>query len=509
MEVSNVLSALGQLSLPELFRVRETLNSLITKGKNSALNTILAAKPEDYIRYEGQLLDKSSFDYCALTAELESLNINQCSNASDAPRTKWLTTTDQNYSWSSSSGHVTVKHPLGIENYNIIHSVMQDLNARYNVDLNSCLVSYFKNGQSKMKYHDDNEETLDQTSPMCILSLGAERTVDFIHHGQDGRSKPLHSLTPADGSLYIMEAGCQQFFQHRVRGDKGISSDRFSLSFRRMIPSSVITTETTLHPSQLPAQPPTTAPTLPSTIEIPERIVPSAPALSDLSGTASLEQTSTPSRVNQSPASGATRSHGPKRRKTTVIFGSSITKWIRAKNLGLKGRKVINVSNSGAKIRDLTNSLRDFYESNEEARADNIEKIIISIGTNDVKFGQHGVGHLKKYLLDLAHTAKELFPHAIVIFQSCLPIQIKYKYTVSNVLEFNSMLKNLCFEFNFVYLDCFVEFLASDYNDFNKSLYSDWLHLNGKGLAILATWLKFVVNQNSFDRIINQCPLLH
>ena len=57
MDVSNVLSAIGLLSLPDLFRVRDTLNCFITKAKNCATNAILKAKPEDYIRYEGQLLE--------------------------------------------------------------------------------------------------------------------------------------------------------------------------------------------------------------------------------------------------------------------------------------------------------------------------------------------------------------------------------------------------------------------------------------------------------------------
>ena len=149
MAASNVLTALEGLSLSELLRVKDTVNSLILKAKESAKNAIMAAKPEDYVHYEGQLFDKSSFDYCALflRVELESLSIKH-SNISDAPQTKWLTTTEQNYSWTSSSGHVTVKHPLGIEKFNIIHGVMQDLNARYNVNLNSCLVSYFKNGHN-------------------------------------------------------------------------------------------------------------------------------------------------------------------------------------------------------------------------------------------------------------------------------------------------------------------------------------------------------------------------
>lgn len=48
--------------------------------------------------------------------------------------------------------------------------------------------------------------------------------------------------------------------------------------------------------------------------------------------------------------------------------------------------------------------------------------------------------------LDLANTSKDLFPRASIIFLSCLTIKVKYSYTVKNVLDFNSMLKELCFE---------------------------------------------------------------
>lgn len=505
MTVTNVFSILQSCSLSELLKISENLNSLILKARDDESNAILASKPEDYITDEGQYLNKSSFEYNELRGELEALGLN-IKSAAEGPQTKWLTSTNQQYSWSASSGHVTVKHPMKIEDMPCIFRIMSNLNLAYDVDLNSCLVSYYKNGQAKMKYHDDSEETLDQSTPMFVISLGAERTVDFIHHGQDGRSKPVYSLTPSDGSLYIMQPGCQQNFQHRVRGNNKVYSERFSLSFRRM---NTLTNESQIAGSGSPCISPSILPvassgacvprpnhvsTPTSAVMPPCGIVPSAPpeaALTDVSG-----HTAIPS---QPP-------RGPKKRATSVIFGSSITKWIRGRNLGLQGRKVINMSKSGAKIRDITHGIREFYDSHEEAKADNIDKIIISVGTNDIKYSRRGVGHLRKYLTELISTSKALFPRAKIIFQCCLPIKIAYTYTVTNVLEFNRLLRALCSEFDCTYLDCFTDFLSDDKNDYNKAIYSDWLHLNGKGLSILSRWLKFVVNQNSFDRIVDFCP---
>ena len=80
---------------------------------------------------------------------------------------------------------------------------------------------------------------------------------------------------------------------------------------------------------------------------------------------------------------------------------------------------------------------------------------------------------------------KCLFPAAIILFQCCLPIRCMYPYIARNVVDFNNMLRDICFFNNCVYIDC------------NKDLYHDWLHMNNRGVSVLYTWIKFVVNGNS------------
>ena len=78
-----------------------------------------------------------------------------------------------------------------------------------------------------------------------------------------------------------------------------------------------------------------------------------------------------------------------------MFFGTSIAKYIRGKQLGFRGRKVVTMSQSGAKIKDAEDNVRIFSEINEAALSDDIEQVITSLGTNDTKYSKLGVHQLK------------------------------------------------------------------------------------------------------------------
>ena len=73
-----------------------------------------------------------------------------------------------------------------------------------------------------------------------------------------------------------------------------------------------------------------------------------------------------------------------------MFFGKSIAKYIRGKQLGFRGRKVVTMSQSGAKIKDAEDNVRIF-----SALSDDIEKVITSLGTDDTKYSKFGVQQLK------------------------------------------------------------------------------------------------------------------
>ena len=129
------------------------------------------------------------------------------------------------------------------------------------------------------------------------------------------------------------------------------------------------------------------------------------------------------------------------RTSTTLVLGTSIPYYLDYNKLsGSDGRtKVVNLCQRGAKISTLQNVLDDHYRS-EDNHA-NVNKIIISVGTNDIRNNKkHSVGHLYTPMENLVKKIKTYYPKAIIYIQSLLPQRVQNAFTVSNVLGFNKLL---------------------------------------------------------------------
>ena len=476
------------MSIDDLLRCKTALQNCLTKAFATKEQEIKSMHPTDFVAYEECFLKQSSVLYHAVSADIEALNLKP---SGDHPITKWLTTTNLEYSWETQNGNVTVKHPTDLSKSAAIFQLMTEINEVYKVDMNSCLVGYYKNGRVKARYHDDKEREMDPKQPIICVSLGAVRSVDFIRKGQDRRTKPLHSINTADGSIYIMKQGCQDYFEHRVRTSNDVTEGRFCLSFRRILSKDELPVD------ELPPPPPSSSPISPvkSTIQFFENGGTPSFVTAPLSQSAPLSQ----------PVCGLPRKQGgPKKRQTTVLFGTSITYWVKPNKVAAHGGKFVNMSQRGAKIVNIKQNVQEFYEQHEAAKTDDVEKIIFSLGTNDIKYSKRGVAHLKKFLVSLINVTKNLFPAAIILFQCCLPIRNMYTYTVRNVLDFNGLLMDLCYDFNCVYIDCFKDFLTNDGKCQDRALFSDWLHFNGNGYALITAWFKFIVNLSSYDRVVTR-----
>lgn len=426
-DVELVKNMFDNLSYEDLLKCKDKLDFAISRAFNVNQKVLHSHIPTEYVGYHKTFLDTNSVEYAGIRAELEILAMK--SQRSGTPDSRWLTTTNLPYTWTSGKGHKTVKSPTDISTYPFMKQLMEDINLKFNADLNSCLVNYYKTGNSTVRYHDDNEEDIDQTQPICILSVGSERTINFLYQDQHHQSKPVHSVTPGDGSLYEMKAGCQQIFKHSVKKDPSVSGERYCLSFRRRI----MADDTKLSNSD--------------------------------------------------------------------EFLDAFSSRIAGNRLASRGRKVINVSQSGAKIKDMLHNMEYFHAQNPAAP--HVDKILFSLGTNDIKYSRHGVLHLKQIIINLISRAKELFPGCIILMHSCLPMRNLYGYTCPNVLNFNRLINNLCELYNCMYVDCFRYFLSPDGYDYNRYLYYDWLHLNDVGLGVLARCLGAVVNRGSFNHVVS------
>ena len=439
-----------------------------------------------------------------LWAEIQSLKFN-IKSKSNSVQNKFIASCTDPYVWNSKTGPV-INKPVSMDDFPVVKSIMKQINEKFNCRMNVCLATCYSSGSVSVRLHDDNEDDIDQTQPICVLSLGVKRKIEFVAKAKDYKYSADLVLEPEDCSLYIMQAGCQEDYLHRVRMDKKIKQHRISLSFRCFDPK----------PDDIAPSTPAVAPSTPA-LKV-DDIVPSTPTVKGVNKAAHIEPLSnlTDSPIHFSQDQGFSpfvstqhtfSSHLNSDRKSSdekfcLLFGSSITKRVDGSLMSRGKRKVLNLSESGANINDVRNIAHDFYVDNPRL-VSKVDKIIVNIGTNDIKwFNGRKFSVAKKFrssLVDLVRDLKFMFPHAIITFVTVLPIKALFNYTADTVNSFNRLLFEVCCDYGCVFFDCFGDFLSRDCRDYNTYLFWDKWHLNGTGLRLFCRALKFVVYGSIFN----------
>ena len=325
----------------------------------------------------------------------------------------------------------------GLDKYQAISELCAFLSSQTgNHGFNSCIVNYYADGSARTRPHSDDESYIDQDCPIVCFSLGASREIGLFDKS-NGNLIGKHSLD--EGSIFVMDSGAQSNTKHQILPAHGHQeSERYSISFRKI-----------------------------KYMEV-------------------RNEWPFTSKENPKP-SNVTRNVTKTETKTTLILGTSIPYYLDfAKLSGSNGRtKVVNLCKRGAKICTLQNVLDDHYRS--EGSDENVDKIIISVGTNDIRNNKKNtVGHLYTPMENLVRRIKSYYPRAMIYIQSLLPQRVQNAFTVSNVLGFNKLLVKISSLNKCYYLDIFSEFLGEN-NHPHPNLYRwDGVHLSNKGLSVLA-----------------------
>ena len=98
---------------------------------------------------------------------------------------------------------------------------------------NNCLLNYYPDGQSSMGFHSDTATGRTPGTGVAIVSLGAERPMDFRNKFDPERTA---SRMLTAGSLIYLDDATQEFWLHAIPKTK-ISDPRISLSFRSITSS--------------------------------------------------------------------------------------------------------------------------------------------------------------------------------------------------------------------------------------------------------------------------------
>ena len=129
--------------------------------------------------------------------------------------------------------HEAKETPLAIQT--LLDAIRPTLGDRSNSWLNSRLVTKYKDGDSHIPMHRDNEAPIDPDSIIVTASIGMTRTMKFSNGNEE------QSLEIGDGSVYVMTRYSQDHWEHGIPPIESIAPDgpdnmRYSFTFRHIAP---------------------------------------------------------------------------------------------------------------------------------------------------------------------------------------------------------------------------------------------------------------------------------
>jgi alkylated DNA repair dioxygenase AlkB len=95
---------------------------------------------------------------------------------------------------------------------------------------NNCLINYYLDGSSKMGFHSDQIDILEEDTGIAILSVGETRTLRF--RNKQDKNEVVDFELPS-GSLIYMTQEVQHVWQHSIPS-ADTNEGRMSLTFRKM-----------------------------------------------------------------------------------------------------------------------------------------------------------------------------------------------------------------------------------------------------------------------------------
>ena len=104
----------------------------------------------------------------------------------------------------------------------------------FNFDTYTCLITRYKNGESDIEPHSDNEDCIAPSSSIYTVSVGAERTL--ICRNKSGKIIE-HHFPLVDGSVYEMTRDSQDLWEHCIPPVKSCRLPRISFTFRKIMHS--------------------------------------------------------------------------------------------------------------------------------------------------------------------------------------------------------------------------------------------------------------------------------
>ena len=99
------------------------------------------------------------------------------------------------------------------------------------IDFNSVLVNYYRDGKDSMGWHADDEKELGPSPTIASISFGSERDLVF----RNKITKETLSIPQSHGCLILIDGKTQKNWQHSIKKTQKVIGPRINLTFRNII----------------------------------------------------------------------------------------------------------------------------------------------------------------------------------------------------------------------------------------------------------------------------------
>ena len=142
----------------------------------------------------------------------------------------FMSTTDREYSYGNRhQGDVTYKSKQFSP---LVDEYMKTLNSSQSTEFNVCFLNRYENEQQHLGWHADDFPGMREDQPIGVLSLGAEREIWWKEKLFKGVIPSENKQLLEHGSVWIMPAGFQDIYFHKIPKHGKPCGVRISLTFR-------------------------------------------------------------------------------------------------------------------------------------------------------------------------------------------------------------------------------------------------------------------------------------
>lgn len=119
--------------------------------------------------------------------------------------------------------------------HGLIASIRETLNARFKNEYNVCFLNRYDDAGQHLGWHADDSPGMDHKHPIAVISFGQARDIWWRTNEQTGIIPLGQRQLLEHGSLFVMPAGFQRTYQHRIPKGGRAMTPRVSLTFRHYI----------------------------------------------------------------------------------------------------------------------------------------------------------------------------------------------------------------------------------------------------------------------------------